>query len=576
MNAFDKQHARMLDLINYKQVVNESENTRSSIEDSKIAANGKSYAIIRECSKYYIKTADADKHNIAEAYDYIGGITEKSKHEYTSCANARKDFNIIMMALNEDHGTKTAEPVKEWDYVVEGTDSMKRELARQRQLMENVCKIGRDCQCDPERVSGSNDPDKPYTDAGKASLDKDMPKANCKPASESDPYGDGKAPEKGKDVKDSDVLSQGKAVATEHPSGGKVVRVNEANAAAGSDTDINGAKDWNKGFCGNGDPKSNGWEMEGQQNVNEDDEKEWDKGLPGSAGIGEADTDHNNDPFNKTINEEEFTPDFQDPGVPAEVNNPLEEGEDDEEEVPEIIDGEGEDGAEIEDEPIDDAEIEGEPADDAEIEAEPADDAEGDDEFDFGGDDIDDRISELESEIASIKAELGLDSEEEAIEDEPIDDTEIEAEPADDAEIEDEPIDEPISDDELDAEGEPVGDEGVDDEMGDEFYGDEDECIMNEAKKAVMDRIVEAVVKKVISEEATVLHDFGKHPGYRKKPMTLPQTGTDKDINGARDWNDDSVHNEKPFGSSIGDGKPYDQAVKIITDNIMAGLKKKM
>ena len=91
-----------------------------------------------------------------------------------------------------------------------------------------------------------------------------------------------------------------------------------------------------------------------------------------------------------------------------------------------------------------------------------------------------------------------------------------------------------------------------------------------------MNSIVESVVRDILAEETTVLHDFGKHPGYRKKPMTLPQTGTDNDINGARDWNDDSVHGEAPFGQKVGDGKPYDQLVKIITDNVIAGLKKKI
>ena len=65
------------------------------------------------------------------------------------------------------------------------------------------------------------------------------------------------------------------------------------------------------------------------------------------------------------------------------------------------------------------------------------------------------------------------------------------------------------------------------------------------------------------------LHDFGKHPSYRKVPMTLP---SNKEIapNGARDWNDKSVEGEQPFGSKIGSGAPFDEKIlDMLTDNIM-------
>ena len=64
MDKFQSQLSRMQTLMNYRMVQNES-NDKSNIEFSKIGADGKSYAIIRECSKYYIKTADADKATLA-------------------------------------------------------------------------------------------------------------------------------------------------------------------------------------------------------------------------------------------------------------------------------------------------------------------------------------------------------------------------------------------------------------------------------------------------------------------------------------------------------------------------------
>lgn len=54
-----------------------------------------------------------------------------------------------------------------------------------------------------------------------------------------------------------------------------------------------------------------------------------------------------------------------------------------------------------------------------------------------------------------------------------------------------------------------------------------------------------------MKEEVTRLNVFGKHPGYRKKPMTHPDN-VEVAPNGARDWNDDSAKGEEPFGKQIG------------------------
>ena len=94
---------------------------------------------------------------------------------------------------------------------------------------------------------------------------------------------------------------------------------------------------------------------------------------------------------------------------------------------------------------------------------------------------------------------------------------------------------------------------------------------MESKKKAKMNSIIENVVKRILAEDE--LHDFGKHPGYRKKPMELPSTGEDKNQWG-RDWNDESVHNETPFGTKIGDSAPFNQLVDAVTKDVMYQLKK--
>ena len=81
-----------------------------------------------------------------------------------------------------------------------------------------------------------------------------------------------------------------------------------------------------------------------------------------------------------------------------------------------------------------------------------------------------------------------------------------------------------------------------------------------------MNKIVESVSNKILKE-----NEFGKHPGYRKKPMTLPTTGEDKNKWG-EDWNDESVHSEEPFGSKKGDSSPFNILVDAITKDVMTTL----
>ena len=54
--------------------------------------------------------------------------------------------------------------------------------------------------------------------------------------------------------------------------------------------------------------------------------------------------------------------------------------------------------------------------------------------------------------------------------------------------------------------------------------------------------------------------------------MTTPPA-TEVAPNGARDWNDDSVKSEKPFGTQIGSSAPFDEKViDMLADSIMQKL----
>ena len=75
-----------------------------------------------------------------------------------------------------------------------------------------------------------------------------------------------------------------------------------------------------------------------------------------------------------------------------------------------------------------------------------------------------------------------------------------------------------------------------------------------------------------LHEDTTVLHNFGDHPGYRKKPMTTP-ANVEVAPNGARDWNDESTKGEEPFGKQIGSSAPFTDLVDTITKEVLKHLK---
>jgi hypothetical protein len=85
----------------------------------------------------------------------------------------------------------------------------------------------------------------------------------------------------------------------------------------------------------------------------------------------------------------------------------------------------------------------------------------------------------------------------------------------------------------------------------------------------------DSVSPRKLNEEGTKLNVFGKHPGYRKKVMSLPQTGSDEEGN-VRDWNDESVYSEEPFGAKIGSSAPFEDTINKTVDAIMESLKKKL
>ena len=105
-----------------------------SVEYQRVASDGKTYGIVREGTKFYIKVSDSAKKDLVkEDFKYIGGFINRKDNEYTSYANALKNFDMKLRSINEACGKKDV-VIESWDpekneyLVLEATDKMKAEI----------------------------------------------------------------------------------------------------------------------------------------------------------------------------------------------------------------------------------------------------------------------------------------------------------------------------------------------------------------------------------------------------------------------------------------------------------------
>ena len=259
MNSkIDTQLERMKYLMEFKNATPKTD-TKAGIEYHIDAANGTTYGIIRENNMYYIKTTTPDKATIKESYDYMGGYNYRNEHGYKSFNEATKHLELELMAVNESLGkhedvSVLLNPNKGKEDLQTLSEAARVELDRMHRIMENSEKIGKYNVNENIDAKNTGDPESkgkataenttknnaPFEKKVEASLDKD-PKfsATVKSAtpdnkdakvSDSDMTSDkmkkGNRGDEGyKDTKDD---LEGDSVATQHPSGGKVVKVNES------------------------------------------------------------------------------------------------------------------------------------------------------------------------------------------------------------------------------------------------------------------------------------------------------------------------------------------------------------
>ena len=187
----DQEIQNMKRLINYGVNENKSNtNGQSNVEYHEVGADGKTYGIIRENNKFYIKVAPKkDTQVLTEDYEYIGGFGAKKDNEYDSYTQASKHFGLKMKSLNEAFSKKS--PVKspnevnpaEWQ--INETKEMRSEIERMNQISRNVngiltegtkynAEMGHTLPEAPAKNPSDKEVNKPFVDPATAKGDKDM------------------------------------------------------------------------------------------------------------------------------------------------------------------------------------------------------------------------------------------------------------------------------------------------------------------------------------------------------------------------------------------------------------------
>lgn len=550
MAKYDEQLKRMMHLMEYDNTLNESKKTNKGIEYHTTAADGKEYGIIKEGAYYYIKTSTPDKMNIAESYDYINGYNYRRETRYNSYNEATKQLEIRLMNINESYGKHEDVSVANLNKTKQAldilTEDARKDLDRMHMIFENsfISKDNIGNHGNPESkgsATGANTTknNAPFEDKAEAKLDKDMKENGTVEGATSDHTkvndADSKLQhadkmEKGKrgdeDYKDTHDDLEGEGVADKKPSGAKAVKMNESF----------------------------------------EDEEYY-----------EGDMD--------------FAP-----------------------EIPEV----GEDRFEDEQELLGDEEIFGNEDTFEAPQPEEEEDIVGFEEDEPMEDDLDALLREfLDANIStgdvgngnnvSIPAPL---EEDEVLDGPHGTGNSVHGEETMDKMNEEEVAEEPET---IEEEEKITGPDKVLDGphgTGNAVHGEKTMDKMNEAVDRITKMVMESLCKeekkckcgkknctckdgeckcnkeeknmntlqeaidRIVKEEVTKLDAWGKHPRYRKEPMTTPANKEVLAGTAKGDWNDESAKGEQPYGQKIGSSAPFEKEVDALTEKVFEAVKK--
>ena len=523
----EEQLATMQRLIKFGVNEDASKKSKPVVEFKRKAANGKTYGIIRESTRYYIMEApQKDTEILAEDFDYIGGYNNRKENEYSSYSKAANALDLKIMAINETVNKKDRVVIEEEkpkaDWETQITEDMRKEIDRFKTLTENINNILKEDKAvghipsehtlpeAPAKNPSDQKVNAPFTQSGVADGDKDFKKEEHNHETAGAPFDkDGKSSveknmqsDKKPNVKtDAEYLTNEKTyepknnVASEHPSGGKVVKVNENSN------------------------KKIRLKLTEEQVLAWNDNKDYmDKSHGTEIGSSAPFEDELGEKSNQT--EAPTEPIREGNGDSVVYDHPT----DQESPKPGTTDVETEDGdpfvKRVDEGDVDWEDAAGVPFPEVE-----------DDDY---GSRFDREYNDWETSQEPKEFEIDLDD--------------------------------------------PYGGDFSDLDIPEDMMGDDDESAYTygHGDEGGMDFEDDELDEGVLYE--VTLNDFGKHPAYRKKPMTLPPN-KEVAINGAREWDDESVQGEEPFGKQIGDSAPFDKIVDSIYESIkrsIFGNKKKV
>lgn len=524
----EEQIATMQHLINFGVNENTAKTSKPIVEFKRKAANGKTYGIIRESTKYYIMEApQKDTEILAEDFDYIGGYNNRKENEYTSYSKASNALDLKIMSINEtvnkENRVIVEAPVIKADWEDKLTESMRKEIDRFKTLTRNINSILTEGEIGkavgsipsehtipeaPAQNPSEKEVNAPYTESGVAKGDKDFKTEEHNHETAGTPYDkDGKSSveknmtsDKKPNVKtDSNDLTNEKTyepdnnIASQHKTGknpigifenkGKKLRfkLTEEQVLAWND---------NKDF------------MDTKQGTHVGSSDPFTDELGEKSNQTEADTD----PIIKEGNGDSVVydhPTDQGSPTPGTTDVETEDGDPFVEVVTEAVDVD--DAAGFDDEPPF-PEVED---DDEDVEIEDTWNQPDEDEYEIVPDDVDDSAA------------------------------------YNDANAEEFTIDRANKD---------IAD------LLNHDYDDEDDF---------NDGLWEGRRRRLSEDKLDV---FGKHPAWRKQPMTTPPN-KEVAINGAREWDDESAQGEEPYAKQIGDSSPFTDVVNSVYESILKKLQ---
>lgn len=526
MAKYDEQLGRMLSLMEDKK---SPVTVSSSVWTYRTGADGNVYGIVKEGTKFYIKTTEQGKEKLAESYDYLGGFNNRRNHEYKSYNEATKHLEHELMHINENYGKHEDVTIANLNKTEEAfsmlTEEAKSARNRMLEIMNESEKIGMNNIEDKESKGHSTGDETvknnaPFSDKVTPKMDFSGSNGTVKSATDNKEVGKGveadlqsdkkKTANSGseKDYKDAHDDLDGEGVADKKPAGGKVVRVNEGYFTDSDD-------------------------------INVDD-------------FNSADEDP---AFNEPISLDSVTPPMSD-----EVENATDDESEDM--STDALDG-------------DDDALVGTDSEDTDLDVTDFDDADS-------MANLEEMINEFETNLSNATKDTITGPEKTM--DGPHGGLEVQTWNKMD-EAEDGNVNDPTKqgNEEFMKSFNKKGNlpaqtwdkmgkvnESMVNAMVDTIYNK----LMESAKaKKTMKESLEKKIQKIVDEEVSRLNVWGKHPRYGKEPMSLPD---DKEVlagTADRDFNDDSAKHNTRYGQKIGKGAPFEKVVDMLTDQVMAQLK---